>query len=95
MPAYLIAEIEVIDPAGYEDYKTRVTESIRLYGGRYLARGEAEGLEGAGRPRIAIVEFESVARVKEWLESPEYREVRAIRHRTARSRLIAIEAAQA
>jgi uncharacterized protein (DUF1330 family) len=93
MPAYLIAEIEVFDPAGYAEYIRLVPATIERYGGRYIARGGAvEALEGESGPgRLAIVEFPSTARIREWHESAEYRPVRAIRLRTAKSRLRIIE----
>jgi uncharacterized protein (DUF1330 family) len=93
MSAYLIAEIEVLDPAGYAEYIRLVPATIERYGGRYLARGgTVETVEGGTWPgRVAIVEFADAARVHEWLNSPEYRPVRAIRLRTAKSRLRIIE----
>jgi uncharacterized protein (DUF1330 family) len=93
MPAYLIAEIEVLDPAGYAEYIRLVPATIARYGGRYVARGSAvDALEGEPGPvRMAIVEFPDAARIREWHESPEYRPVRAIRLRTAKSRLRIIE----
>jgi len=92
MPAYLIAEIEVFDNVGYAEYIRLVPATIERYGGRYIARGGAETVEGeTSTGRVAIVQFESAARVHEWLESPEYRPVRAIRLRTAKSRLRIIE----
>ena len=74
MPAYLIADIEVTDPVGYEEYKKRVPAIIAAHGGRYLARGGAnEVLEGTWRPRrSAIIEFPSLASMKAFWESPEY-----------------------
>jgi len=92
MPAYLIAEIEVFDTVGYAEYIRLVPATIERYGGRYIARGGAETVEGeTSTGRVAIVQFESAARVHEWLESPEYRPVRAIRLRTAKSRLRIIQ----
>ena len=93
MPAYLIAEIEVLDPAGYAEYIRLVPPTIARYGGRYVARGGAvETLEGEPAPgRVAIVEFPDAARIRQWLLSPEYRPVRAIRLRTAKSRLRIVE----
>ena len=92
MPAYLIAEIEVLDPAGYADYIRLVPPTIARYGGRYVARGGVETVEGEPSPgRVAIVEFPDATRVHEWLNSPEYRPVRAIRLRTAKSRLRIVE----
>ncbi len=93
MPAYLIAEIEVLDPAGWAEYVRLVPATIERYGGRYIARGGAvETVEGEASPgRVAIVEFADVPRVHEWLDSPEHRPVRAIRLRTAKSRLRIVE----
>jgi len=92
MPAYVIAEVEVTDPAGYEEYKAIVPSVLARYGGRYLARGgEVAGLEGdAPAPRIAILEFPSLAQAKAWWASAEYAPAKALRHRTAKSRLLAV-----
>lgn len=48
-PAYLFANVEVTDAAGYEQYRQRVSATIEAFGGRYLVRGGAtEVLEGIG-----------------------------------------------
>jgi uncharacterized protein (DUF1330 family) len=93
MTAYVIADIEVLDPAGYEAYRQQVPATIAAYGGRYLARGGAtEVLEGSWSPRrCVILEFPSMAQLKAWWDSPEYQPVRAIRERTTRSHLVATE----
>jgi uncharacterized protein (DUF1330 family) len=93
MTAYVIADIEVLDPAGYEAYRQQVPATIAAYGGRYLARGGAtEVLEGSWSPRrCVILEFPSMAQLKAWWDSPEYQPVRAIRERTTRSHLVATD----
>jgi len=93
MPAYLIADIEVTDPVAYEDYKRRVPAVIAAYGGRYLVRGGAsEALEGGWRPkRSAIIEFPDLAAAKAFWESPEYRPLREVRERSAKSNVVAVE----
>jgi uncharacterized protein (DUF1330 family) len=93
MTAYLIADIEVTDPVGYEEYKKRAPAIIAAHGGRYLARGGAsEVLDGTWWPRrSAIIEFPTLAAVKAFWESPEYQPVRAIRERCARSNLVVVE----
>jgi uncharacterized protein (DUF1330 family) len=93
MAAYLIADIDVTDAVGYEEYKQRVPAVIAAYGGRYLARGGAtEVLEGTWRPRRrAIIEFPNLAAAKAFWESPEYRPLRAIRERSATSNLVIID----
>jgi uncharacterized protein (DUF1330 family) len=57
--AYVIADIEVTDPAAYEGYKSAVGATIAAFGGRYLSRaGHTEVLEGGWQPRrLVILEF--------------------------------------
>jgi uncharacterized protein (DUF1330 family) len=93
MPAYLIANVEITDPAGYEEYKKGVPATIAAHGGRYLTRaGATEVLEGTWVPsRVVILEFPDMARLKAWFDSPEYRPLRKIRERSAKSSLVAVE----
>lgn len=93
MAAYLIGDIQVTDHAGYEEYRQKVPAVIAMYGGRYLARGgAAEVFEGAFAPhRGVVLEFPSMAQLKTWWESPQYRPLREIRERTATSNIVAIE----
>ena len=69
MAAYVIADIEVIDSAGFAQYQQKVPATIAAYGGRYLVRGgAAEVLEGSWSPkRCVVLEFPSMERAKEWL----------------------------
>ena len=93
MPAYVVVQIEVQDAPVYERYKALAPASIAAYGGRYIARGgHSEALEGEWDPcRVAILEFESVARAKAWIDSPEYREARSLRHASARTQMFVVE----
>jgi uncharacterized protein (DUF1330 family) len=95
MAAYLIVEIEITDPVGYEEYKKLAGATVEKYGGGYLVRGgKTEMLEGDWNPkRIVVLKFESAARAKEWLNSEEYREPRKMRHRTAKTNMILVEGA--
>ena len=55
MSAYVIADIEVLDPAVYEKYKALAPPAIAAHGGRYLARGgRTEALEGGWSPSRAV-----------------------------------------
>jgi uncharacterized protein (DUF1330 family) len=93
MPAYVIVDITVTDPVGYEEYKKLAPPAVAAYGGKYLARGgRTETLEGDWAPtRLVILEFESVGRAKHWLESPEYGPARQLRHRMATGSMIVVE----
>ena len=93
MPAYLISDVEVLDPAAFEEYRQKTPATVAAYGGRYLARGGAlEVLEGDWTPpRISILEFPDLAAIRRWWSSPEYAPLRALRQRTARSNLVITE----
>lgn len=91
--AYLVAEVQVTDADAYKPYIPKAAEIVARHGGQYLARGgKVEGVEGpepAGR--IAIVQFPSVAELKKFYSSPEYREVAPIRQKASKSRFFAVE----
>jgi uncharacterized protein (DUF1330 family) len=93
MAAYVIADIEVTDRDGFAEYQQKVPATIAAYGGRYLVRGGAsEVLEGNWTPKRSVVlEFPSMAQLKTWYHSPEYRPLIAIRERTTKSNLIVVE----
>ena len=89
-----IADITVNDPERYEEYKKLAPPAIAAYGGKYLARGgKSEKLEGIWEPdRVVILEFESLETAKKFINSPESSEARALRHKTASSNMIVVEA---
>ena len=93
MAAYVIAEIEITDPTGYEDYKKMAPASVAAYDGKFVVRGGAcVALEGSTLPRrVVVIEFPSVARAREWWDSAEYREAKAQRQRTAKTKMIVVE----
>ena len=93
MSAFVIVDIEVTEPAGYEEYKKLAPPAVALYGGKYVARGgKNETLEGEWRPdRLVILEFPSMEQAKAWVNSPEYAPARAMRHKYAKSNMVLVE----
>ena len=77
MSAYVIVDIDVHDPVGYDEYKKLAPAAVALYGGKYIARGgHTEALEGDWSPsRLVILQFESSK----------------MRHATAKSNMVVIE----
>ena len=59
MTAYVLAEIDVTDPQGFEDYRRQVPATLVRYGGRFVVRGgHTETLEGTWTPkRVVVLEF--------------------------------------
>ncbi len=93
MAGYIIVEIDVTDPVGYEEYKKLAGATVAAYGGEYIVRGGVtETLEGDWQPkRIVILKFESVERAKEWWDCAEYSEPKKMRQRTANTKMIVVE----
>jgi len=93
VPAYVINDMDVTDPALLEEYKTLSPATVSKYGGRFLARGgQVETLEGTWSPkRLVIIEFPSVAEARTWIESPDYAPARRLRQQASRSNIIVVE----
>ena len=93
MPAYVISEVEMRDPAAFETYRSLAAKTIAQYGGHYIVRGGAVELaEGGPSPKaIVIVEFPTMARLRKWYASPEYAEALKHRRTALERRLIFVE----
>lgn len=93
MAAYVLADITILDPSIYEDYRRQVPAVIEKYGGRYLVRGGAsEVFEGDWPPnRVIVLEFPDMDALRRWYQSDDYQALLRIRQRAARSNLIAVE----
>ena len=93
MAAYMIVDLVVKDPEGFARYREMVPPTVAAYGGRYLARGGAIlPMEGDWDPtRITVLEFPSVEQARAWWDSPEYAEAKALRQRTADTKMIIVE----
>ena len=93
MTAYVIVEVEITDPVGYEEYRRLATPTVAAHGGRYLVRGgKTQTLEGAWEPRrLVVLEFPTLERAREWYESEAYRRARALRQASAKTEMILVE----
>lgn len=92
MSAYVIVDIDVLDPVGYEEYKLLAPATLDPFGGKYIARGgTCETLEGTWQPsRLVILEFETMDKAKEWLNSSEYAPARSLRHKYAQTNMVLV-----
>ena len=95
MSAYVIAEIDVVDPAGYEEYRKQVLAVVTKYGGKFLVRGgQVEPKEGGWTPkRIVVLEFPSMAQAQKWYHSPDYAPLIKLRQKASKGKLILVEGA--
>jgi uncharacterized protein (DUF1330 family) len=89
---YLIARVSVYDTEGYKAYAAKATAAIAQYGGKVLARGgRAEHVEGQGRQRNVIIEFESYDAALTYFNSPEYMEARRLRWPVSVGEFVVVE----
>ena len=95
MAAYFVVDIDVTDPAGFDEYRRVVPPVLERYGGRFLVRGgTAEVLEGQWKPkRLTLIEFANAARAQEFYRSPDYQKIIGLRTKAARTNLVLVEGA--
>jgi uncharacterized protein (DUF1330 family) len=93
MPAYVLVDVSIRDPEIYERYKQLTPAAIAAFGGRFVIRGGVvETLEGDWSPeRFVALEFENAAKAREWWASAEYAPAKALRQKSAVTRMILVE----
>lgn len=93
MPAYMIVNLNVHDPAAYEAYKRDVPALIAKHGGEYLVRGgEHEVLEGDWKPsRLVLFRFPDRAAIRAFMADPAYAPLKALRLRVATTDAVAVD----
>jgi uncharacterized protein (DUF1330 family) len=93
MTAFVISEIEDVDPALIDQYRAMAQVAIPKHGGRYIVRGGAiETVEGAWAPKqIVIVEFPTIEQARVWYRSADYAQALKLRQTALRRRLIFVE----
>jgi uncharacterized protein (DUF1330 family) len=86
MPVYVIGQISKIkDMDKWLDYKSKVKDTIELYRGKVLFRGQkCDSFIGQSDfVEIVTLEFESLEIAKKWYESEEYQAIASIREKGA------------
>jgi uncharacterized protein (DUF1330 family) len=96
LPGYVVAEVDVTDPATFQKYAEKAPGTIAASGGHYLIRGgKSLSIEGEPPKRFVVIQFDSVENAKAWEDSPAYDAIKPIRHSSAKSRVFIIEGAAA
>lgn len=91
---YWIARVDVRDAERYKDYVAAAKPAFERFGAKFLARGgPPDHVEGPGRARNVVIEFESLAIAQECYNSPEYQAAKAIRQTVADGELVLLEGA--
>ena len=92
---YLIAEVNVTDPATFKQYASQVPGTFAPFGGRYLVRGgKVTPLEGEPpKGRVVVIAFDSVEKAEAWENSKAYEAIKPLRHKSATTRNFIVEGA--
>ena len=91
--AYILANVDVKDPAAYEEYKRLSTIAMKAHGAEVCVRGgRTEVLEGDWTPhRVVLLKFPSMEKAKAFYDSTEYRAAIKARENIAVMRMVLIE----
>lgn len=90
--AYVIVEVRVDDANQYEHYTQHSRPAVAAFGGRYIAAGAPDVLEGrAPSPRVIIVEFDSAQRAREFYQSSAYQQAKRLRMGAAEVSMYVVE----
>lgn len=93
-PVYYIAEIDVTNLEAFtKEYVPKNQAILKAAGGRVLAAGQkVTAFEGEPpKPRVAVLVWDSMDKLKAWRNSAEFKEHRVIGEKYAKFRNFAVE----
>jgi uncharacterized protein (DUF1330 family) len=93
MSAYVIFDVDIRDPAKYQEFMTGVKPALEKAGAKYLARGDTHKVyEGDWQPRrIVLLEFPSVAAWESFYNGTTYQGLKRVRDACSSARLVSVE----
>ena len=93
MKAYVIAVETAHDEAMFSEYKKQVVDTIRAFGGQFIARGgELTVLEGQWQhARTVIIEFPSRETAEGWYKSTDYQKIIDLRLKSTSGSLVILD----
>ena len=95
MKTYLINHLRIpgdVPNADALTYLERVEATVAPFGGRWLAQGPADALEGAWPGGVVLMEFPDRESAMGWYTSTAYEAIRPLRTNNAISDLVLIDA---
>ena len=94
MAAYVIGAIQSVnDPTAFSEYQNLALPTLAKYGGTVVVGGtKIEVADGNWSPTgMVVVEFETLAKAKEWYNSPDYNPLVSRRNASADSGVIFVD----
>jgi uncharacterized protein (DUF1330 family) len=94
MSTYLINHLRIPGGVPNEEgmsYLEQVQATVEPYGGKWLAQGDVDVIEGAWPGSVVLLEFPSRADAENWYNSPEYQAILPLRVNNAISDIILVD----
>jgi uncharacterized protein (DUF1330 family) len=93
MAAYVLIELEILDPQGFQEYLKLAAPTVKQYEGKAIVGGAmSQTLEGDWHPHLlSIGEFPSVEQALRWYHSDDYAPARELRLRVTNSKAIVVQ----
>ena len=92
LPAYIIAEQEILDPAAAQQYRTGVGPTLTAAGAHTLVSGgKTDVIDGAPPKRIVVIAFESAAAARAWHDSPNRMALEPLQNKAMSERAFIVE----
>lgn len=93
MTAYAIGQITIKDPVKWQEYRSKVPQTLTPWGGEFVLRGtQAKTLSGQ-QPHtdIVVIRFPDLDSVVRWHDSPAYQALVPLRREAADVDLVSYE----
>lgn len=94
MPTYLVNHLRIpgdVPNNDALDYLDQVEATVAPYGGKWLAQGPGDVIEGAWPGAVVLMEFPSREAADQWYNSAAYTALRALRIKSAISDIVLID----
>ena len=91
-PAFSIVEVEVIDPAGFQEFAKRNAAGVAIAGGRFIVRrGRTMTSVGTPPKAVFVIAWDSFDNATGYFNSPTFKELIPLRDKSAKVRLFHVE----
>jgi uncharacterized protein (DUF1330 family) len=94
MSTYLINHLRIPGDVPNEDaliYLDQVEATVAPYGGKWLAQGAVDVVEGSWPGSVVLMEFPNRESLDMWYNSPEYAALRPLRIKSAISDIVVLD----
>src|SRR5262249_10052625 len=93
MAGYILIDLEITDPEGFQEYLQLAAPTLKQYGGKVLIGGAtSRTLEGDWHPHLLSAgEFKRVEQAMRWSNSEEYAPDKALRIKVEKNKAIVVQ----